>query len=251
MAIFITVLDDDPADRKQAERLLSRERDERAKRGEVIYYDAYGSEDALLPFFMKYDMFLIDVTRTTRDGMMIAMDLKNRNAGGLIVLCYDKIDYRSKYGDEEGISFIQKPLWQKDYARLIDMAGSVHKNKAPKIELRGDRDTLYVTMDEVLYATDGGYYSAVALSGNRSFHALTDLKTLSDSLDPGRFMMLSGRSLINMDHVVSVAGSGFKMADGAIIRFGLLEKRSVTKKYEIFARKKSVQKETMIPPSDA
>ena len=86
MAVFIAVLDDDPADRKQSERLLSRERDERIKNGEVIYYDSYGSEEALLPYFMKYDLILIDVTKTTRDGMMVAVDLLRKKADGKIVL---------------------------------------------------------------------------------------------------------------------------------------------------------------------
>ena len=52
MAVFIAILDDDPADRKQSERLLDRERDARAGKGEVIYYDSYGSEEALLPYFL-------------------------------------------------------------------------------------------------------------------------------------------------------------------------------------------------------
>ena len=85
MAVFIAILDDDPADRKQSERLLSRERDERIKKGEVIYYDTYGSEEALLPYFIKYDLFLIDVTKTTRDGMMVAVDLRNRGAEGKLM----------------------------------------------------------------------------------------------------------------------------------------------------------------------
>ncbi|MBQ9606741.1 MAG: LytTR family transcriptional regulator DNA-binding domain-containing protein [Lachnospiraceae bacterium] len=238
MAVFIALLDDDPADRKQSERLLSRERDERVKKGEVIYYDSYGSEEALLPSFMKYDLFLIDVTGTTRDGMMVAVDLKNRGAEGKIILYYDKIDYRAKYGDEEGISFMQKPLWQKDFSRLIDIAREVHENKTPRIELRGDKDTIYVTKDEIIYAVEQGYYVAVALTGNRSFHVLTDMVTFYGMLDPKEFAATSRTSVINMNHVVSSKGTSFKMADGAVIKFSLLDKKAITKKYEEFAKDK-------------
>ena len=239
MSVFIALLDDDPADRKQSERLLSRERDERVKRGEVIYYDSFGSEDALLPSFMKYDLFLIDVTHTTRDGMMVAVDLLRRGAEGKIVLYYDKIDYRSKYGDEEGISFLPKPLWQRDFARLIDLAGKAHENRTPRIELRGDKDTIYVTKDEIIYAIDKGYYIAVALTGDRSFHAYTDMLTFYKSLDPGVFAATSRTSVINMNHVISSKGTSFKMSDGAIIRFSLLDKRSITRKYAAFAKEKT------------
>ena len=236
MAVFIALLDDDPADRKQSERLLSRERDERVKNGEVIYYDSYGSEEALLPYFMKYDLFLIDVTHTTRDGMMVAADLKNHGAEGKIILYYDKIDYRARYGDEEGISFMQKPLWQKDFSRIIDIAREVHDNKIPRIELRGDKDTVYVTKDEILYATDQGYYIAVALTGDRSFHALTDMASFYDLLDPKDFTAVSRAAVINMNHVVSSKGTSFKMADGAVIKFSIFEKKAITKKYAEFAK---------------
>jgi len=238
MAVFIAILDDDPADRKQSERLLSRERDERIKKGEVIYYDTYGSEEALLPYFIKYDLFLIDVTKTTRDGMMVAVDLRNRGAEGKLILCYDKIDYRARYGDEEGISFMQKPLWQKDFSRIIDIATRVHENKPYRIELRGDNDTLYISPDEILYAVDKDYYIAVALKGDRSFHAMTDMPAFYDLLDPKSFIVITKKTVINMNHVVSVSGTSFKMADGAVIKFSIFDKKAITKRYAEFAKEK-------------
>ena len=241
MAVFIALLDDDPADRKQSERLLSRERDERVKKGEVIYYDSYGSEEALIPSFMKYALFLIDVTQTTRDGMMVAVDLLRKGAEGKIILYYDKIDYRAKYGDEEGISFMPKPLWQRDFSRLIDIAYEVHENKTPRIELRGEKDTIYVTKDEIIYATGQSYYTAVALTENRSFHALMDMLTFYKNINSDDFIATSRNSVINMNHVVSSKGTSFKMSDGAMIKFSLFDKKSITKKYEGFARKKSIK----------
>lgn len=238
MAVFIAVLDDDPADRKQSERLLSRERDERAKNGEIIYYDSYGSEEALLPYFMKYDLILIDVTATTRDGMMVAVDLLRKGADAKIVLYYDKIDYRARYGDEEGIAFIPKPLWQRDFSRLIDTASSVHASKSAKIELRNDKDTAYVRSEEIIYATYQGYYVAVALTENRSFHALTEMSAFCSLLDPDEFMILSRNSVINMGHVVSKAGNSFKMSDGAVMRFGVFDKKAITKQYAEYAERK-------------
>ncbi len=239
MATFIALLDDDPADRKQSERLLGRVRDERVKKGEVIYYDSYGSEEALLPFFNKYDLFLIDVTKTTRDGMMVAVDLKRRGAEGKIVLYYDKIDYRSKYGDEEGISFIQKPLWQRDFSRLVDIAAHVHENKIQRVELRGESDTIYVLKEEIIYVTDMGYYSAVALTDNRSFHVNEKPLILYETINSENFTFVTPKCFINMDHVVSSGGTRFKMSDGAVIRFSLFDKKDITRTYADYAAKKA------------
>lgn len=237
MAVFIAILDDDPADRKQSERLLDRERDARAGKGEVIYYDSYGSEEALLPYFLKYDLILIDVTRTMRDGMMIAVDLLRRGAEGKIVLYYDRIDYRKKYGDEEGVSFIQKPLWQKDFAKLVDMASRIHASKPPRIELRGDGGTAYVTNDEILYGVSHGYYTAVALKGDRSFHALGDVMSVYDLLDQDRFIFVSKTTFINMGHVASSERLSFRMTDGAVIKFSMINKKAITRAYEEYARR--------------
>lgn len=238
MAVFIAVLDDDPADRKQSERLLSRERDERAKDGEVIYYDLYGSEEAMLPYFMKYDLFLIDVTKTTRDGMMVAVDLLRRGAEGKMILYYDKIDYRRKYGDEEGISFLQKPLWQRDYKKILDAAILAHQSRGSLVELRGDKETLYVKNEEILYATVQDYYVAVALSGDRSFHLLCDLSSFYYSLDQDEFMVLSKNAVINMGHVLSSSGTSFKMSDGAVLKYSIFDKKAITKRYAEFAERK-------------
>ncbi|MCR5746230.1 MAG: hypothetical protein K6G03_00800 [Lachnospiraceae bacterium] len=239
MAVFIALLDDDPADRKQSERLLSRERDERVKNGEVIYYDSYGSEEALLPYFIKYDLFIIDVTKTTRDGMMVAVDLLRRGAEGKIVLYYDKIDYRKKYGDEEGISFMEKPLWQRDFSKLIDIAAKVHETKITRVELRGDKDTIYVRRDEVLYAVKKDYYTAIALTEDRSFHVTGDILSVFGAFDSDEFMFTSKNCFINMNHVVSTSSLSFKMTDGAVIKFSIFDKKAITKTYGEFARAKA------------
>ena len=238
MAVFIALLDDDPADRKQSERLLSRERDERVRKGEVIYYDSYGSEEAMLPYFTKYDLFLIDVTKTLRDGMMVAVDLLRRGAEGRIILYYDKIDYRAKYGDEEGISFMPKPLWQRDFAKLVDIAAYVHEHKVPRIELKGKSDTVYAARDEILYAVEHGYYTAVALSEDRSFHVMSDIYTFFKTLGSSEFIFTSKTTVINMNHVASSAGNSFRMSDGAVIKFSMIDKRAITRKYADFAMSK-------------
>ena len=149
MSVFIAILDDNPADRKQSERLLSRERDVRVKNNEVIYFDTYGSRDAILPFCTKYDLFLIDISQSSPDGFMTAVDLRHHGAAGRMVLASSKIDYRSRYKEHEDFIFIEKPLVQKHFTELVDIAKE-HRAKQPlRIELRGEKDTMLVTKDEI------------------------------------------------------------------------------------------------------
>ena len=238
MSLFIAILDDDPAERKQSERLLSRERDARIPSGEVIYFDTYGSEEALLPHCLKYDLILIDITGSTRDGMMAAMDLLNHGAEGQIVLASSKIDYEAKYGQDDRFLFLKKPLWQRDFSSLIELTKKRQAALPPKIELRGEKDTIYVKKSDILYARDCRYYTLIALSGDRSFHMGEKLSHLTALLDPVSFVFTDKYTVINLAHVASSKGNSFKMDDGAVIKFSIFSKPRISRVYKAYAKAK-------------
>ncbi|MCR5488212.1 MAG: LytTR family transcriptional regulator DNA-binding domain-containing protein [Lachnospiraceae bacterium] len=238
MSAFIAILDDNPADRKQSERLLSRERDARIPSGEVIYYDSYGSEEALLPHRLRYDLILIDITGSTRDGMMAATDLMHQGIDCQLVLASSKVDYAAKYGSSEGILILKKPLLQKDFKTLVDQAVRHHAIKPPRLELRGEKETAYVLPDEILYARDKGYYTLIALSGNRSFHLADRLSALASQLNDSGFLYTDKKTVINLNAVASYKGNSFKMDDGAVLRFSILRKHAILKAYKALAQRK-------------
>ncbi|MCR5211888.1 MAG: LytTR family transcriptional regulator DNA-binding domain-containing protein [Lachnospiraceae bacterium] len=237
MSLFIAIVDDDPADRKQSERLLSRERDVRVKNKEVIYFDTYGSKEALIPYCSKYDLFLIDISHSTQDGMMVAVDLKHRGAKGRMVLASSSIDYKAKYGDHEDFIFIEKPLYQKDIKKLVEIAYEHKEKETPRLELRGEKETIYVTKHEILYLKEAGYYTIVALTDDRTFHMSDGLDKIAYSLTSDYFIYTDRNTIINMEHVVSRENNRFKMADGAVIKFGILNKSKIIKAWEAFALK--------------
>ncbi|MBO6111754.1 MAG: hypothetical protein J6P45_01735 [Lachnospiraceae bacterium] len=244
MSLFIAILDDEPADRKQSERLLSRERDVRIKNNEVIYFDTYGSKDALLPYCSKYDLFLIDISHSTQDGMMAAVDLTEHGAKGRMVLASSRIDYKAKYGAHEDFIFIEKPLYQKHFSELIDIAYKHKEKQAPRIELRGEKDTIYVEPDEIIYLRAQKYYTIVALTGDRTFHLSESLQQIGHFLDRRMFLDLDAKTTINLKHVISRNGNSFKMSDNAVLKFNIFNKSRIKKAWELYIV-------TIIPPSSA
>ncbi len=237
MSLFIAILDDNPADRKQSERLLSRERDVRNKNNEVIYFDTYGSRDAILPVCSKYDLILVDITESPQDGFMAAVELSRSGADGQFVLASSKIDYRAKYGAHDDFVFIDKPLYQQHISSLVDLAYSHKAHQIKKIELRDKDTTIHVLPDEILYMRQKSYYTIVALSGDRSFHASDSLDQLLPSLDPLTFLSTDETTVLNMRHVVSRDKNSFKMSDGAVIRFSIFNKRRILRTFESYAKK--------------
>ncbi len=238
MALYIAVLDGNPADRKQAERLLTRESSRRIENDQVIYTDIYGSEDAMMPFAEKYDLFFIDVI-TPRDGMMVAVTLRNMNITSPIVLCSGEIHYAEKYGYSEDMLFRTKPLQARDYAALIDYGFTTKNSRPEKIELRNEKDTIYVPPSEILYGRENEGYVAVALKGDRSFHFLGNLFSFENLLESSEFSFLetSKNTVINMAEVVSSQGNSFRMSDGAIIRYSLFRKALIQKAWQHYASK--------------
>ena len=232
MSLFIAILDDDPADRKQSERLLSRERDVRLKQNEVIYFDTYGSRDAILPYCTKYDLFLIDISHSSPDGFMVAVDLEHHGAKGRMVLASSTIDYRSRYKEHEDFIFVEKPLYQKHFSELVDIARDHRKNQIPRIELRGEKDTIHVTLEEILYLKEMGYYTIVALTGDRSFHMSGGLNRICRELSPDRFIYIDNRTIINTAHVASHEKNSFRMTDGAVIRFSIFNRSKILKAWQ-------------------
>ena len=239
MAVFIAICDDNPADRKQFERLLDREKDERLKSNDVIYFDTYGSEEALLPYCTKYDVFLIDIALSSRDGMMAAADLMNHGAEGSMILCASSVDYEAKYGPADNVIYLRKPLYKKDFKAIVDHAERIHAGRIPKLELRGEKDTIYVLADEIIYAREMRYYTMVALTGDRSFHIIGELDRLRSMLSGySSFIEIKKGTLINMKNVVSHSGMSFKMSDGAVLRYSIFAKPFISRAYASYAASK-------------
>ena len=227
MTLYIAVLDDDPADRKQAERLLAREADLRTPAGDVLYIDTYGNEESILSIASRYDLFFVDISLTQKDGMMVAVRLRNSGVRSSIVLCSGKIDYQSKYGHDEDFIFTKKPLWQKDYARFIDMALEEKKKRPVMIELRNETDTTLCQPSDIIYAKESGAYTNIAMVGQRSFHMLGNITSFISIIAEYRksFLQTSKDTVINMSHVAASKGTSFKMSDGAIIRYSIFSKK--------------------------
>ena len=235
MSLFIAILDDNPADRKQSERLLSRERDVRKLKDEVIYFDSYGSRDALLPCCMKYDLILIDVVNSAQDGFMAAAELKQNRAEAQMVLAASKIDYKAKYGDYSDFIFIDKPLLQKHFSYLVDLAKEHKKKQVKRIELRDRENTIHAREDDILYMRRQSYYTIVALKDDKTFHAQETIDSLLPVLDPCIFLSTDENTVINMQHVISRKKNTFTMSDGAVIKFSIFHKSRILKSWEKYA----------------
>ncbi len=107
--MHIAICDDNVADRKHLERLLSRESDKRAGTPNILDVDSYGEKMHFLANPLKYNLIFMDMS--TEPGI-VEFIIEHLNAMGYhapLVLYSDKIDYTQIPNLPDYVVHAQKP----------------------------------------------------------------------------------------------------------------------------------------------
>ena len=246
--MHIAVCDDNIADRKQMERLLGRASDRRLHTTGVLYIDSYGNVEAVMRSPMLYDAFFIELARKLIDAGVTAP----------IVLCISTIDYPSvieaaiakvpedvsetsnhdilRRQLQKQILYLQKPIKVKELDEMLDHAQNLKSQTVPTIELRGEKDTLYVYEDEILYAIKDGNYVHVVLTENRSLDVLSTIHNLYTQVTMfTHFLPVSEHCFVNVTFIDRLSLLKLTMKDGKSFNVSPLE---------LSRLKKALQKKT-------
>lgn len=152
--MHIAICDDIIADRKQTERLFTREADKRKDSIGAIYIDSYGNVSSLLGAPMLYDLFIIDYHSENEDSCYIANTL--REAGVIAPIFLAGRDEAQLQQEIDSLSLehiypLLKPFRTADVEYATDTAHEIMSLSRPLIELRGMDETYYLNEDEIMY----------------------------------------------------------------------------------------------------
>lgn len=218
--MHIAICDDNVADRKQLERLLKRESDKRAQTEGIIFTDSFGNSQVMLANPMQYDAFYIDVCQTEGiSGGDIVRSLLSQGVNAPVVLCCSTINYREE-SFPENVFYLDKPINLQELSRSLDHAHHITEQKVPLIELRQEKETIYVTEPDIFYAVEDGHYVNVTLMDGRILPVADSALNLFGQVETHpTFMAPSAKTLINaryidkigLFHVIMQDGKKFKM----------------------------------------
>ena len=208
--MHIAICDDNIADRKQTERLLSRESDRRAKTDSVLYIDSFGKQESVLVAPMIYDMFFIDMVN---DLPSTASDIvKALLAAGVtapIVMLNSTINYRKDnyLTSLNQVHFLDKPIKVTELTDIISMVFEKKAQKDPTIELRTDTDALYVKEEDIIYAVFyNKQYTDVFLRDGRKIHMLCNIENFYAHLEHfGSFFPANKHTIIQKKYVKKIS----------------------------------------------
>ena len=75
----------------------------------------------------------------------------------------------------------------------------------PNIALQGIDGLVFVTKDEILYATADGNYTQVQLNDNRNIKVLRQLSEVEQLVSGEPFFRIHRSNLINLEHVIRLS----------------------------------------------
>ena len=160
--MHIAICDDNIADRKQLERLLKRESDNLKDTREPFYLDGYGNPEAVMHSPMLYEAFFIDMTTSSKNGYEIAMDLIHIGVTVPIILCISDIDYK-KFDLPDNCYCLQKPIRVSELTEILEIILKASDNKVPHIEVRTEKETVYVLEHDIMYIVPSGRFIQIHL----------------------------------------------------------------------------------------
>lgn len=223
-AMHIAICDDNVGDRKQLERLLQRESDKRTATTGVLYIDSYGNTEAIMKSPMIYDAFFIDMVTGAIDGARLAGLLFDAGVTAPVVLCVSSIDYRSAYNASgntapDNIVFLDKPIRKAELSDTLDRLIALKAQAVPTIELRGEKETRYVTEDDIVYAKASGNYIHVFLRDGSIVDVLSTIDNFYSQLASyTHYAAVSRTSMINVTYLKKVSFTKLVLLDDTVIR---------------------------------
>jgi len=223
--MHIASCDDNVADRKQLERLLCRESDKRKADTGVFYTDSFGDADALGKNPMPYDLFFLDFISDSENGFTFALKLRSIGVTAPIVLCSSKINYLSRMTSAENPSdfmHLNKPIIVSELCQVLDKAIQMQQSRVPTIELRSEKDTLYVKEDDIDYAVSEGMFVHVFLNNGTKVSLITSMENFYHSVSMySHMLMLTNKSLINIAYLDKVLPAKVILKDGTAVKSSL------------------------------
>ena len=212
--MHIAICDDNVADRKHLERLLSRESDKRAGTPNILYVDSYGDKDHFLRNPLKYDMIFMDMTSTPTVAKEIIQQLTSMGSDAPLILYSSKIDYTAFDNLPETVVHMKKPYIPDTLPELLKLGDTHVHGNVETIPIPCEDGIHYVPKNDILYCMPyrSGYVIAIqdgsflSLSGD-----ISDFQVLT--LPYREFYRVTKKHIINMRYVSGISPISVIMQD--------------------------------------
>ena len=232
--MHIAICDDNVADRKHLERLLSRESDKRAGTPNILYVDSYGEKMHFLTNPLKYNLIFMDMSSEPGIVEFIIEQLNAMGYHAPLVLYSDKIDYTKIPNLPDYVVHAKKPYIPDPLPEFLALGDANVTGHVVTVTVHTNSIINHVPKYTIMYALEKNNACNLYLTDGTSITVDEKIDELRQIFEPfEEFARVNSNSIANFKYVSAVMPAMLVMQDYIELKFPLLRYRE----YKILKQK--------------
>lgn len=203
--MHVAICDDNVADRKHMERLLSRESDKRVGTPNILYIDSYGDKDHFLVNPLKYNIIFMDMCLESGTVEYLIDELVKMGYSAPLVLYSSKIDYTRIPNLPEFVFHAKKPYIPEPLPNFLKLGDENVRGFVPTISIHSSNSKTEIIKDELEYIISNGNGSRLYMVDGTFTDADESLGIIRQLLEPyEEFEYVNKNGIANFKFVSAV-----------------------------------------------
>lgn len=224
--MHIAICDDNVADRKHLERLLSRESDKRAGTPNILYVDSYGEKMHFLANPLKYNLIFMDMSSEPGIVEFILEHLNTMGYHAPLVLYSGKIDYTRIPNLPDYIVHARKPYIPDPLPEFLALGDQNVTGHVVTISVHTNTVLIHVPKYSIMYAHEENDSCKLYLTDGQSITIDEKIDELRQLVEPfEEFERVNKKSIANFKYVSAVMPVAVVMQDYIELPIPLLRYR--------------------------
>lgn len=224
--MHVAICDDNVADRKHLERLLSRESDKRAGTPNILYVDSYGEKMHFLANPLKYNLIFMDMSA---EPGIVEFIIEHLNAMGYhapLILYSDKIDYTQIPNLPDYVVHAKKPYIPDPLPEFLALGDANVSGHVVTVAVHTNAVISHVPKYMILYALEENNACKLYLTDGTSIDVDEKIDELRQIFEPyEEFARVNKSSIANFKYVSAVMPATLVMQDYKELKTSLLRYR--------------------------
>lgn len=224
--MHIAICDDNVADRKHLERLLSRESDKRAGTTNILYVDSYGEKMHFLVNPLKYNLIFMDMSSEPGIVEYIIEHLNEMGYKAPLVLYSGKIDYTTIPNLPEYVVHARKPYIPDPLPEFLALGDANVTGHVATVRVHVKKTDRAVPVSSIMYAAEEDNACHIYVTDGQRLDIDEKLSELRGLLEPYReFERVNSQNIVNFKYVAAVMPASIIMQDYTKIKYSILRYR--------------------------
>lgn len=225
--MHIAICDDNVADRKHLERLLSRESDKRAGTPNILYVDSYGEKTHFLANPLKYNLIFMDMTSEEGIVEYILERLDAMGYNAPLILYSSKIDYTAIPSLPDYVVHAKKPYLPDALPEFLALGDANMTGHVISIKVHRQSIDRNVPKNDIMYILDEDSRCQIYTTDGQSFDVDEDIGELRILLEPyEEFERVNKKGIVNFKYVSAVMPLEIVMQNYVQIKIPVLQYRA-------------------------